>query len=236
MKGSEFVRASSCVLVATMLFTFSPFAVGEEEKKQSQETEQLIEQLDEERYRIGTIIVDKKAQSFTVPGKILVLKEPLEYLAVSIDGMKDYESLLELSTSARDFNLACILIGLDDEKSVKPRYQFDERKSEGQAVKITVSWQQDGKTVSVSGANAMTAGDDEFDDHSWVYIGSAMGNNGEQFMAEVGGTLIGFVHDPYSVIDHSNGGGIGAYGLITGNEDKLPPKGSAITLTVARVQ
>jgi len=231
MKVREFARATSCLLVVAMLFTFSPFAVGEEEKHQAPQ----IEKLDDGRYRINKIIVDKEAQSFTVPGKILVLKEPLEYLAVSVDGMKGYESLLELSTSARDFNLACILIGFDDDKSVKPRHQFDERKPQGQAVKITVSWQQDGKTVSVSGANAMTAGEDVFDDDSWVYIGSATGNNGEQFMAEAGGTLIGFVHDPYSIIDHSNGAGIGAYGLITGNEDKLPPKGSAITLTVAVV-
>jgi len=231
MKVRKFVRATSCMLVVAMLFTFSPLAVSEEEKKQSPQ----IEQLDDERYRIGKIIVDKEAQSFTVPGKILVLKEPLEYLAVSIDGMKGYESLFELSTSARDFNLACILIGLDDEKSVKPRHQFDERKPQGQAVKITVSWKQDGKTVSIAGANAMTTGEDVFDDDSWVYIGSATGNYGEQFMAEVGGTLIGFVHDPYSVIDHSSGGGIGADGLITGNEDKLPPKDSAITLTVTVV-
>ena len=78
--------------------------------------------------------------------------------------------------------------------------------------------------MSVSGANAMTAGEDVFDDDSWVYIGSAMGDNGKQFMAEVGGTLIGFVHDPYSVIDHSNGAGIGAYGLITGNEERYRPR------------
>ena len=223
--------ATSCVSIVAMVFAFSPLAASEEEESQSPQ----IERIDEERYRIGKIIVDKKARSFTVPGKILVLKEPLEYLAVSIGGMKDYESLLELSTSATDFNLACILIGLDDEKSVKPRHQFDERKPQGQAVAISLSWQKEGKTVSVSGANAMTAGEEVFDDDSWVYIGSATGNYGKQFMAEVGGTLIGFVHDPYSVIDHSNGGGIGAYGLITGNEEKLPPKGSAITLKVAMI-
>ncbi len=232
MKGIKFARVTSSVLVVAMLFTFSPLANAEEAALQSPQ----IEQLDDDRYRIGSIIVDKAAQSFTVPGKILILKEPLEYLAVSTDGMKGYESLLELSTAARDFNLACILIGLDDEKSIRPRYQFDERKPQGQAVKITVSWQQDGKTVSVSGANAMTAGEDVFEDDSWVYLGSETSNDGQQFMAEVGGTLIGFVHDPYSVIGHVNGAGIGAYGLITGNEKVLPPKDSAITLTVAVVK
>ena len=83
MKPKKFVRATSCVLVGAMLFAFSLPAISEEEKTPPQ-----IEQLDDERYRIGKIIVDKEAQSFTVPGKILVLKEPLEYLAVSIDGMK----------------------------------------------------------------------------------------------------------------------------------------------------
>ena len=53
------------------LFAFSLPAISEEEKTQSPQ----IEQLDEDRYRIGKILVDKEAQSFTVPGKILVLKE-----------------------------------------------------------------------------------------------------------------------------------------------------------------
>jgi hypothetical protein len=194
-----------------------------------------MEKIGDEPFRIGTITVDREAQTFTVPGKILVLKDALEYLAVSRDGMKGYESLLELDTVPREFNLACILIGLDDKGSVKPRYQFDDRVADGPAVAITVSWEKDGKTRSVSGANAMTTGDDVFDDDSWVYIGSEMSHDGKQFMAEIGGTLIGFVHDPYSVIDHRLGAGIGAYGLITGNEDALPAKGSAITLTVAVV-
>jgi hypothetical protein len=55
-------------------------------------------------------------------------------------------------------------------------------------------------------------------------------------MADVTGTLIGFVHDPDSVIDHRNGAGIGAYGLLTGNEKMMPPEGTAVTLTVSVVR
>lgn len=195
-----------------------------------------VEKLGEERYRIGKITVDRESSSFSVPGKILHLGEPLEYLAVSTGGMKEYESLLELSTSAGDFNLACILIGLDDEKSIKPRFQFDENKAEGQRVAISLSWEIDGETVTASGANALALGDDAFDDSSWVYIGSATGNYGKEFMADVGGTLIGFVHDPYSVIDHKNGAGIGDYGLVTGNEKILPPEGSEVSLTITVIK
>ena len=195
-----------------------------------------IERLDDQRYRIGEIIVDKAAAQFSVPGKVLHVSGPLEYLAVSTDGMKGYESLLELSTSATEFNLACILIGLDEKNSVKPRYQFDERKAEGQAVAITITWQEDGKTVHVSGANAMNEGEETFDDDAWIYIGSFSSEDGLVFIADTTGTLIGFVHDPFSVIDHKNGAGIGAYGMLTGNEAILPPEGSAIRLTVSIVQ
>jgi len=190
----------------------------------------------EQRFQVGEITVDRVGKSFTVPGKILHLDEPLEYLAVSANGMKGYESLLELSASAREFNLACILIGFDEKYSVKPRYQFDEQEPKGQAVEIRVSWEVDGETLQVSGANAMTIGDKKFNDDNWVYIGSATSEDGQQFMADIGGTLIGFVHDPYSVIDHVTGGGIGDYGLITGNNAVLPPEGSEITLSVALVQ
>jgi hypothetical protein len=220
----------ACLLATALMFAVSLNVAAEDEP-----AEPKMVKIGDEQFRIGTITVDRKAQTFSVPGKILVLKDALEYLAVSKDGMKGYESLLELETSPREFNLACILIGLDDEKSEKPRYQFDDRKPQGQAVAISVSWEEDGKTVSVSGANAMTAGDDMFDDDSWVYIGSTTQNYGKEFMADVGGTLIGFVHDPNSIIEHINGGGIGAYGLITGNEDLLPPKDSAITLTITVV-
>ncbi len=220
------------VLVIAIVLAPTPAQADDE----VQDPTSSMEHLGEQRYRIGEIVVDRSAGEFSVPGKILHLKDALEYLAVSTGGMKDYESLLELSASARDFNLACILIGLDEKNSVKPRYQFDDRKAEGQSVAIALSWQEDGKTMRVSGANAMTAGEETFDDDSWVYIGSLTSEDGQQFMAEIGGTLIGFVHDPYSVIDHENGGGIGAYGLLTGDEAVLPPEGTGIRLTVSLVR
>ncbi|NOX68282.1 MAG: hypothetical protein GXP15_03775 [Gammaproteobacteria bacterium] len=191
-----------------------------------------IVDLGEQRFQIGEIVIDRKAREFSVPGRILHLSDALEYLAVSKGGMKDYESLLELTTTPRDFNLACILIGFDDTETVKPRYQFDEFEVQGPPVVLTLSWQEDGKTQSVSAANAMKAGEETFDNNDWVYIGSSTSADGQQFLAERGGTLIGFVHDPYSIIDHKTGGGIGAYGLITGNESLLPAEGSAIRLTV----
>ena len=231
IRNSNALRIMALIVAAT-LFAYTASQADEEVTVPVP----LMEDLGEQRYRIGEIIVDKKAGEFSVPGKVLHLNAALEYLAVSTDGMKGYESLLELSTSATNFNLACILIGLDEKNSVKPRYQFDDRKPEGQAVAITLTWQKDGKTMTVSGANAMTAGEESFDDDSWVYIGSSTLEDGQLFMADMTGTLIGFVHDPASVIEHINGGGIGAYGLLTGDAAVLPQEGAAISLTVSLVR
>lgn len=194
-----------------------------------------IEDLGDERYRIGTIVVDKARRSFTVPGKILHLKKPLEYLAVKRNGAKGYESLLELDTLAVEFKLACILLGLDEEKSVKPRFQFDKREAEGQALDITVGWRQGADTKTVNASNALMAGDKPYDDNDWVYVGSATSPNGGHLLAEASGTLIGFVHDPFSIIEHRKGAGVGAYGTMTGNSSLLPPVGTPVTLTVALI-
>ena len=50
-------------------------------------------------------------------------------------------------------------------------------------------------------------------------------------MADRTGTLIGFIHDPASIIEVIDGLGIGAYGSIQGNP-ALPPVGSAVELVV----
>jgi len=47
----------------------------------------------------------------------------------------------------------------------------------------------------------------------WVYTGSTVLNDG-RFLAEMDGVLIGFVHDPETLIENTIGSGIGAYGSI----------------------
>lgn len=193
-----------------------------------------VEDLGDDRYGIGRIIVDKNERRLTIPGRILHLQDTLEYIAVTRGGYKNYESLLELDATAIEFKLACILIGLDEANSVKPRYQFDEREAEGQALDIRISWGEGDEAKSIKAANALLNGEEMFDDHSWVYIGS-IEENGE-LMAQTIGTLIGFVHDPYAIIDHRFGVGVGNYGIVKGNHLLLPPEGAPVTVSVSVVQ
>jgi hypothetical protein len=197
------------------------------------------------RYQIGAITVDRNARQFTVPGRVLHLDEaPLEYIAVSRAGMKAYESLLEVDSRGTEFNLACILLGLEPPQR-GPSAQFDRKPPQGPAVRLAVRWQAGGTTVTKSvqevlnlaarprGAaspppTAAVAPPPE----EWAYAGSFVSDGDGRFVADATGTLVGFVHDPASIIEHRTGLGIGAYGSVQGNPDVLPPIGTPVELIV----
>jgi hypothetical protein len=187
-----------------------------------------------DRYQIGRIVLDKKAARFTVPGRVHVLGKPLEYLATSPGGMKEYETLLEVDASGSEFNLACILLGLERDPKQGPYWQFNKDPLSGPRVEIHVAWQDGGKRREVSAAEALLDPKDETRPASveWVYMGSLMNPADGLYAADATGTLVGFVHDANSIIESEYGLGIGSYGSVSGNPDKLPPEGTPIELVV----
>jgi hypothetical protein len=193
-----------------------------------------LKSLGKDRYQVGRIVVDKKARRFSVPGRVLVLGQPLEYLATSPKGMKDYETLLEVDASGSEFNLACILLGLERDSGQGPFYQFSEAPVVGPKVLVSVAWQDAGKRREISAAEALLDPDGDVRPESveWVYTGSLSMPPDGQFAADVTGTLIGFVHDANSIIESVLGLGIGAYGSVSGNAALLPPVGTPIELVV----
>lgn len=192
-----------------------------------------IQELGQQRYRVGAIEVDRQQRRFTVPGVVLRLDSPLEFLAVTKGGLKRYESLLELETNAIDFNLACILIGLDVERSRLPRHHFDREPAQGDPVDIQVSWQIDGKPVQVKAAELFKEGEQVVTAHEWVYTGSRFLPDG-RYLAEQTGSLLSFVHDPESIIQHRQGLGLGNYGSVGVNRTVAPPVGTPITVSIQR--
>ncbi|MGD9340937.1 MAG: YdjY domain-containing protein [Chromatiales bacterium] len=200
------------------------------------ESEVPVKELGDGRYQVGRIIVDKPARSFSVEAKLIHTEDPLEYLAVARRGVKDYESLLELRTRGLHFNIACILIGLDDAGVVRPKFQFDETVVEGPEVSIKIRWEGDDGSVEIDAADALRivgAPDGPPRETRWIYTGSVMyPSDPPTYLADSSGSLIGFVHDPMTVIEHQLGLGIGAYGSILGNTDILPPIGTRMTLIV----
>jgi hypothetical protein len=193
-----------------------------------------LKPLGKDRYQVGRIVVDKKAARFTVPGRVLVLDRPLEYLATTPKGMKDYETLLEVDATGSEFNLACILLGLERDPRQGPFYQFSEAPLVGPKVLVSIAWQDGNKRREISAAEALLdpKGDVRPESVEWVYTGSLSMPPDGQFAADITGTLIGFVHDANSIIESVAGLGIGAYGSVNGNAALLPPVGAPIELIV----
>ena len=68
----------------------------------------------------------------------------------------------------------------------------------------------------------------------WVYTGSTFSDDGI-YLAKYHGTLIGFAHDPASIIEHQGGLGLRHYGAIVANA-QAPPPGTKINLSVFKIR
>lgn len=195
-----------------------------------------IKPLGPDRFQVGRIVVDKRARSFSVPGRVLVQGKPLEYLATSPGGMKGYETLFELDTTGSEFNLACILIGLEPD----PRSVSNESRTfkpvPGPRVTIQVAWLEDGKRRQAPAAELLLNPEAEVKPETveWVYTGSPASLGGGRFTPDDTGTLVGFVHDPNTLIESVLPIGLGAYGSVRGHSS-LPATGTAVQLIVEAV-
>jgi hypothetical protein len=183
------------------------------------------------KYRVGAIRIDKTQQSFDVDAEILRDAPPLEFLVISKDGFKAYEALIEVDANAYEFNLACILIGLDSANAKAPTYHFDPEPTKGDPVDVFVEWQSQGKTIRVDAAELLVADDKTLPPADWVYTGSGFTPDG-QFRAQMDGTMVGFVHDPSSIIEHRTGF-LGAFESLSANQKLLPKVGTRVKLIVA---
>jgi len=195
-----------------------------------------VQELGDGRYRVGQITIDRTRQLFSVSGKIIDLgaaEMPLEFLAVAKGGAKAYESILELDASAIEFNLACILIGLDNSKAVQARGHFDPTPVEGDPVELWLAWDHLGKEVRKPVGDILKLQDAASATDEWVYTGSYFTDDG-QYAAQAIGLLVGFVHDPESIIQHRSGLGLQGYGAVTFRPSAAPLSGTPITLTVIR--
>jgi hypothetical protein len=162
------------------------------------------ERIGRDLVRIGTILVDTAKKEFSVGGFVNDV-QVLEFLANTKGGWKAYESALELDTNAVNFNVACLLIGLDNTGAVASRYQFDPEPPQGHPVELFVEWEEGGKPRRVRAEqlvyNRVTK--QTLAEGPWVYTGSVFRqvNQANQYLAEVEGVLVGFMHTPASIVD-----------------------------------
>lgn len=196
-----------------------------------------IQDLGNQRYRVGSIEIDKAEGEFKVSGSVLRHEPPIEFLATTLGGHKSYESLLEINSDAYEFNLACILIGLDASHAKSPGQHTVEEPMDGDPVEVFVSWIDDGKRITVKASQLLMHGEPlkVVSSHNWVYTGSAKLRDG-RYLADLAGTLLGFVHRAESIIEHKEGIGLNDYGSVVPNKDLIPAVGSPIVLTIRNIK
>jgi len=191
-----------------------------------------IVSLGNDRFQVGRIVIDKRGRSFAVAGRVYALGKPLEYLATTPTGRKAYESLLTLDTTGSEFNLACILIGLERDPNVPSSRPLTQP---GQSVFLSVAWTDaQGQRRQLTAVEALLGAEAaaKITGVAWAYTGSFTSIDGSQLAADHTGTLIGFVpKDRTGLIEAARDMDWGPYGAIRGHAG-LPPEGSPIELIV----
>jgi len=196
--------------------------------------EPSVQELGGEMFRVGAITVDRAKRVITVPGRMLPYEEgkAIEFFATMKQGFKAYESIVTLDANAFEFNLACILIGLDADKASEVSYHFDPEPVEGDRVSIRVGWQENDQWIERDAIELVKLGEEKpASPAAWVYTGSGF-IEGDRYLAQMDGVLIGLIHDPASIIEHREGLGLGNWGSVVVDSELAPAGGQEIQLRV----
>lgn len=193
-----------------------------------------VEKLSADRLRVGAITIDRSKRLITVPGRMLPYDEgkPIEYVATMRQGFKAYESVITLDADAFEFNLACILMGLDPDRGVGAAYHFDPEPVDGDRVSIRVRWRENDRWVEVDAVELLSVREEKPAAPSeWSYTGSFF-LDGDRYQAQMYGVLIGLIHDPATIIEHRQGLGLGDWGSIAIDPGTAPAGGHEIELLI----
>lgn len=184
-------------------------------------------------FRIGQIRVDTTRREVSVSGQANDA-QILEFVANTRGGFKAYESALTLDTDAVSLNTALLLIGLDPAHARVPTRHFDPIPPQGDPVEIWVAWNPPAglKRARIEELLFDKRTGTSIPEGPWVYTGSTFVGPG-QYLADMDGVLIGFVHSPAPVIENPKVAAVDAYGQIIRNPNLDLPGGMNVTVTIS---
>jgi hypothetical protein len=232
---------SSILAAVTVVFTVTAPAVAQRGNAQKEpETavnQAAVERLGPTLFRVGSIQVDVARRELSVAGTVNPDVRTLEFIANARDGARAYETVVTLQTDAVTFNTALLLIGLDRTRSRNaPTAHFDPAIPEGDTVEIFIECP--GKECQRMPAERLMYDQDAKrtpEGGSWVYTGSTFLPDG-RYLAQLDGSLVGFVHDPASIIEYAAGAGLNRYGSIIFNPNVGLIAGTNVTMIVRAVR
>ncbi len=190
-----------------------------------------IIKLDENRYQIGSLILDSKLRHITLKGKVNMQKGMIELLACAPGG-KIHESVLVLDVVPYHLQVALLLLGLKYVGGVE--YQGDPATPKGDSVTISVSWSSQGKDTTVRAEDLVwnIPKSTTMAHTPWIFVGSKTING--MYMADQEKSLITTYHDPFTIFDNplSDGSNDELYQV---NDRLVPPKGTPVTVIITAV-
>lgn len=188
-----------------------------------------VVQLNENEVKIGNVIVNKQENSLYVNGKVNMNDGLIEYLACTSYG-KLHESVLSLDVNPYHIQVALLL--LRSNPGGRPiEFQGADQTPCGSPVKITLSWEKNGKTVEYPCEKAILnkSNNKAMKKTDWVFTGSSVWDN--RFMAQIEGSIVAVFHDPVALIDHTSESGTDDT-VYFANKDILPGVGTSVRLRI----
>jgi len=219
-------RIGRFLILFSIIFGVLPSSFGQ--KAEPAQKKNPIEKLSDTYYRIGSVFLEKAKREVYMNGSVNMNSGMIEVLACGRKG-KLHESVLVLDVVPHDLQVALLLLGLDH---TKVEYNTDGTQvTDGDEVEVLVSWENDGKQVSVRGAELLFNLQTEkvLKKARWIFIGSQLVDS--TFMADIEESLITTYHDPNSIIDSASEGANND-DLLVANEALIPAIGTPVKVTL----
>jgi hypothetical protein len=164
-----------------------------------------VQWLGSNTFRLGLVEFDKERRIVTLPARVCIRTQVVEYALVAETG-KIYESLLATEASPVDVHLAFLLLGVSQVPLVGDLKQ-PAPIPDTNALRIDVIWQTNGlaATFPLSALVSLTDGRPEAPGRplsleKWLYNGSEFDQWG--FAAQREGSLVALIRDPAALVNN----------------------------------
>ena len=144
--------------------------------------------------KIGTVEVDRKSQTVSLPAKLQMADGTIEYFLVNSKG-KTHESLFVTDAPPQDIHIACLLAGMGAKPSEKSAQ-----------IRVEVTWETNGpprvepaeKLVAIAKDHPQGESGGSLSSGPWDYVGSTVDAAG--FAASREGSIISLITDGSALV------------------------------------
>ena len=164
-----------------------------------------VQWLGSNTFRLGQVEFDKEQRTVTLPARICIRTQIVEYALVTQQG-KAYESLLTTEASPADVHLAFLLLGVIP---VQLGGEFNQPAPlpETNALRIEVRWETNGRPANFALSELIALTDERPEQparplvlEKWLYNGSVFDQWG--FAAQREGSIIALIRDPVALVNN----------------------------------